>query len=314
MTVSIRIAAPETDLPAIAALIGQDDPLPLTVEDLQKWEARQFEGQLRRWSVATDETDRIVGHASAVHLPWMPPGSFELWLIVDDAHRARGIGAQLWDDVLGFALANGATVLEGHARETCPEGIRFAQARGFSIDRHIFESELVLTDFDESRFAGIVEAVEATGIRFFSLADQDTPDVRHKLYEVNRRTALDIPGSRDEFSSFEEFSQIVFPASWFRAEGQILAADGDAVIGLSAAGYYSQTNSMYNLMTGVDRAYRGRGIAQALKLLVIRLARRLGASYVRTNNDSLNAAILAINRRLGYRPLPGYFRLIKHLT
>lgn len=314
MTVSIRVAAPETDFPALAELIGQGDPLPLTVEDLQKWEARKFPGQIRRWSVATDEKDRIVGHASAVHLPWMSPGRFELWLIVDTAHRGRGIGAQLYDDVLGFSLAHGATVLEGHARESCPEGIRFAQARAFTIDRHIFESELRLADLGESQFSGVVEAVEATGIRFFSLADQDTPEIRHKLYEVNRRTALDIPGSRDEFSSFEEFSQIVFSAAWFRAEGQILAADGDVVIGLGAAGYYSQTNSMYNLMTGVDRAYRGRGIALALKLLVIRVARRLGAGTIRTNNDSLNAPMLAINRKLGYRPLPGYFRLVKHVT
>jgi hypothetical protein len=44
------------------------------------------------------------------------------------------------------------------------------------------------------------------------------------------------------------------------------------------------------------------------------VARRLGAGTIRTNNDSLNAPMLAINRKLGYCPLPGYFRLVKHLT
>lgn len=65
---------------------------------------------------------------------------------------------------------------------------------------------------------------------------------------------------------------------------------------------------MYNMVTGVDRAHRGHGVAQALKLLAIRCARRYGAIYIRTHNDSENAPILAINRKLGYQPQPGLYQ------
>lgn len=58
------------------------------------------------------------------------------------------------------------------------------------------------------------------------------------------------------------------------------------------------------------RDYRGRGLAQALKLQTVLLARRAGMRTIRTNNDSLNAPMLAVNRKLGYRPEPGYYELL----
>ena len=66
---------------------------------------------------------------------------------------------------------------------------------------------------------------------------------------------------------------------------------------------------MYNLMTGVAPAYRGRQIAQILKLNAIQFAKEFGADYIRNHKDSKNAAMLAINRKLGYQPHPGEYRL-----
>ncbi|GCE09357.1 hypothetical protein KDAU_66860 [Dictyobacter aurantiacus] len=78
---------------------------------------------------------------------------------------------------------------------------------------------------------------------------------------------------------------------------------------MTAAGYFPTTNSMYNMMTGVEPEYRGRGIALALKLLVIRCARKYGVAYLRTNNDSENVPMLTVNRKLGYLPVPGKYLL-----
>jgi GNAT superfamily N-acetyltransferase len=195
-----------------------------------------------------------------------------------------------------------------------PESLAFAQRRGFAIDRHGLPSRLDLATFDERPFAGAVERAETQGVRFFSLADTgNTLEAREKLYELNRTTGQDIPGSDPTFPPFEDFSRSVFEASWFRADGQILAADGDRWVGLAAVGYNEETRTAYNAFTGVDRDYRGRGLALALKLLAIQRAREYGATSMRTGNDSRNAPILAINRKLGYRPLPGHYRLIRTL-
>jgi RimJ/RimL family protein N-acetyltransferase len=56
------------------------------------------------------------------------------------------------------------------------------------------------------------------------------------------------------------------------------------------------------MFTGTLRAYRGRGLALAVKLASIRWAREHGITSMSTHNDETNAAMLAINRRLGYRP------------
>lgn len=82
---------------------------------------------------------------------------------------------------------------------------------------------------------------------------------------------------------------------------------------MTAAGYFPTNNYMYNMMTGVEPSYRGRHIALALKLLVIECARSYGAAYMRTNNDSENAPMLAVNHKLGYQLQPGRYLLTQSL-
>jgi len=57
-------------------------------------------------------------------------------------------------------------------------------------------------------------------------------------------------------------------------------------------------------MTAVRRAWRGHGLATALKLRTIAYAIDQGLAALETGNDEGNLAMQAVNRRLGYRPLP----------
>lgn len=105
-------------------------------------------------------------------------------------------------------------------REDCAEGLRFAEQRGFAVNRHLFESAIDLATFDESPFAGLVEALQADGIQFLSLADVDMdPGYLRQLYEVNYRAVSDDPGSTGGFVSFEDFEEILLSASWFDPPG-----------------------------------------------------------------------------------------------
>ncbi len=49
------------------------------------------------------------------------------------------------------------------------------------------------------------------------------------------------------------------------------------------------------------RPWRGRGVAKAMKSAQIAWAKRTGLERLETANDSPNTAMLAVNRRLGYR-------------
>lgn len=303
---SIRATEYARDVERIVAIANTERHDPTTVEAVLAHETIIAPDSVSIRLVAEESDGYVIGYGEASHSPWDEPGAFELELVVDPAWRRRGVGVALWQVTSQRMAQAGATRVTTEIRENAALAERFAQARGFSLERRRFESMLDLARFDETRFTGVIERLEADGARFFSLADVgDTEEARLRAYEINKRAALDIPGRVQTFAPFEEWRRFVCDAVWYRPEGQILVALGETWVGLAAVGYFAESNSMYNMVTGVDRAYRGRGLALGLKLRTIQLAQQVGAAYIRTHNDSENAPMLAINRKLGYQPQPG---------
>ena len=161
-----------------------------------------------------------------------------------------------------------------------------------------------------------MEAIEATGSRLLSFVDAgDSQKTRQKLYEINRIAAVDDPAAEDQgFPSFDVWCGLIPESAGFQPEGQLLAAEGERYIGLSAIAYDDETNTAHTLITGVHPDYRGRRIATALKLHAIRFAQASGARRIITETDSRNAAMMAINSKLGFQPQPGYYGLRKRLA
>jgi GNAT superfamily N-acetyltransferase len=125
-------------------------------------------GPDRQRIVAVADRGWIAGFVEVGHYPWLPAQHFWLWVVVDPRVEHRGIGTQLHHTALAFARERGATRLYSQVRDDCQACLDFAQQRGFSIARHLWESTLELSRFDERRFAGVVDGVAATGIRFFT--------------------------------------------------------------------------------------------------------------------------------------------------
>jgi GNAT superfamily N-acetyltransferase len=310
----IRPLVLQTDLSRAVELINLVESEPIQPSDFENWESNAPPGRIVLRVVAEDDQHAVTGYAYAVHETWLPAGHFNIGIIVEPLSRCQGIGAALYAELEAFTQANNGTQLTVSVHEDSHADLRFAEQRGFRIERHLFESVLDLNTFDESPYSGLISALEATGIRFFSLADAgNTRTALRKLYDVNYATVLDIPGAEQDWVAFEAFETYTRQAEWFRPEGQLLAADGDEYIALSAVQLISEKKGAYNLMTGVLPAYRGRKIALALKLLAIGYAKANGAVYLRTHNDSMNGPMLAINRKLGYQPLPGKWILKKNI-
>src|SRR5689334_17225501 len=138
----------------------------------------------------------MIGYAAAARVPWMQPGRFNVHVLVDPADCRQGVGAQMFADCLTFLRASHATSLETWVFDNRPESVRFAENQGFSIHRHIFESTLDVRAFDATPYAGVIEGVEASGIRLLSLADVgNTPETRRKVWEIDCASQLDIPGT-----------------------------------------------------------------------------------------------------------------------
>lgn len=301
----------EADYPRIAELMNMFASTPITPEELLHRHQASSPETIRQRMVALDKQEYIVGFAQAVHAPWMPSGKFRVAVNVDRVRHRQGIGSHLYTIAHQFTRFYNASLLESEVREDQPEAVQFAQHRGFTIHRHLFESTLDLARFDEARFQGVIEQVEASGIRFFSLAELgSTFETHKKLHEHILNYAGDIPGLEDEpLPPFEQMRKTLYQAQDFHADAQVIAVDGERWVGSALLTHHPANNSMYNAGSGVERAYRGRHLALALKLLSIRCARRHGVALIRTNNDSENTAMLALNRKLGYIPQPGIYTM-----
>ena len=121
----------------------------------------------------------------------------------------------------------------------------------------------------------------------------------------------DVPGVGDTpRQSNERMNSLV---EVFDKHGFILALDGEKWIGLTMI-LKESDDCYYNSMTGVIQDYRGKGIALALKLKAIEYAQNNNGKYIRTNNDSNNASMLAVNKKLGYEAKSGFFSLVKNVA
>jgi GNAT superfamily N-acetyltransferase len=91
-----------------------------------------------------------------------------------------------------------------------------------------------------------------------------------------------------------------------RPDATFIAVAGDQVVGyakLAISG--SRGNVAWHDLTGVRRAWRGRGIAGALKRTQINWAKANGFRQLKTHNEERNEPVQRLNRRHGYRQEPG---------
>jgi GNAT superfamily N-acetyltransferase len=311
--VNIRTARIETDLVGIVRVCNACDPdHPTSMDNLLSNFLDATPGRVQRRLVAVDEKDAVKGYSLAVHLAEAPAHHFYVWLGVEPSRRGQGTGSALWKLSLEYLQTQAANRLSSDVFDTDPVGLGFAQRRGFTIDRQHFSSILDLHTFNENLYLGGLVALETQGIRFCSLADlPDTPAVRQQFYALNLSVVRDIPGEDWNFDNYPGFfKKHILGSPRFRREDQLLAVSGEELIGFTAVSLFPENQNAWNATTGVIRSYRGRKIALALKVLAARYARLHGARTVQTDNDSLNAPILTINRRMGYRPQPGTYQLV----
>jgi RimJ/RimL family protein N-acetyltransferase len=245
-------------------------------------------------------------------------GLYGMYVIVEPKFRGCGLGSLLYDDLISQAGGLNVRTLKTRVRDNSEESIRFALQHGFEHKRHSIEMLFALTTWDEHRYEGILRSVQAQGFRFTDMAELgDTQEARRKLYHLNSTAAATDPGSDGipPWVSFEDFENFVCKSYWYHPDSQIVAIDSNTGewAAMSAITVFDGADHAYNLFTGTDVRYRGRKLAQAVKALALRKARTFGVSKVRTSHNSENAAMIAIDTKLGYVCTPGTLIMEKGL-
>ncbi len=137
------------------------------------------------------------------------------------------------------------------------------------------------------------------GVTVVSLAER--ADLIGAAYDVYSECLPDMPSASPmRAEPFHEWVSQTLEGPAALPEGAMVALAGDAVIGQAALTLEGGEGTAEHL-TCVRRDWRGRGVARALRSAQIAWAGQAGIERLVTSNDAPNAAMLAVNQRLGYQ-------------
>jgi len=268
-----------------------DDPV--EVEDHLSWLA----SARRHASFLAFDEERAVGAAVIIVEPTREIPYVRLW--VDLEHRRRGAGSALYAAVSGWAAEHGSTHIEVPVQDDDAQGLAFAHKRGFVEDKREAGLVLDLTAIEPPS----VEPPD--GVEILTWAER--PELAQGMYEVALESIPDVPGEEDYLvEPFEGWLEHEMRSRGDKPEATFVALAGDEVIGYAKFSLTdAQPATAHHDLTAVKRAWRGRGVARALKGAQIAWAKESGFEELRTRNEQRNEPIRRLNARFGYRPAPG---------
>lgn len=253
------------------------------------------------------------GDGSVVGVQAISPAYFT-WIAVAEAHQRKGIGTLLLNDVLDDAAEKAAPELTSRVNDGHAGGLALCERFGFKPYLHMVNLKVDLNHWDDSALTPALEKVQAEGIVFKTYADYENNTTnQRRLYELNKALSATVP--RDEVQPFMPFETYVERQIFRKVcphEGLYLAVDGDQWIGMGQVSL--QEGYAFIEMTGVLPAYRGRGIAQALKLLDLQFAKLNQQRIVKTFNDVSNAPMIAVNEKAGFQKGRGFYQVRRKLV
>lgn len=302
----------EPDMARIVGIVNGQSRAPITLAEALRIErGRRLEDKALRL-MATTASGTIVGTGLGFSGIGTKPGEFDIKIRVDGPFQGQGAGRALYEAIEEWAIAEGATRLTAAVREVDQEALAWARRRGYAVEHHIFRSRLDLSRWSSAPFAPAVEKARADGFRFSSFAAEITGEESYeRCYDFIGRLMDDMPGAlgrtrapyerwRNNFRTRPDMN----PAGW------IMTIEGDRWVSLSSV-VRREDGGFFTGFTGVERAYRGQGRALVTKVVALEYALSIGAGEISTENHSVNAPMLAVNRKLGYVAEPGTFHLVK---
>jgi mycothiol synthase len=296
--VEIRRATGPADLETYVRLVNEVSPDEPTSLSYVAWQDATYPGGVRFLATLDGEP---VGQASVGRIYMYPPEFDAFWATIGVVPKARrrGIGTLLLDAVREVAREHGKGWLHVPATDERPEGEAFLAAHGFTeLDRH----KIVRLDL-----AGLPapEVDPPGGVTLTTLAER--PELVEGVHAVAVAAFPDIPSAAEpmavgDLAEFRARDVDELPGWGFAVA--IDDATGEVVGYASLYERVDGAGVYWHDMTAVLPAWRGRGLATALKLATIRAAIEHGAVALETGNDVENAPMRAVNARLGYRPMP----------
>ena len=226
-------------------------------------------------------------------------------------YRRAGFGVRLLRKALDLADEYDRSLLVGHTEEK--DGVAFLKAIGAKFARTSRQSRLPLESVDwemMERWAGEgpQRSPGSSVLWFGNRLDEPYLEAYTKLF-----TEVFNDAPRDEL---ETGDLIITPETLREWEAKFDASGGTAILavaqeadgalsGMTEMAYWPERKTMiHQFLTGVSRPYRGKGLGKWLKAAMLLKVRKdyPQLEFVITDNATTNAAMLAINNQLGFKP------------
>jgi GNAT superfamily N-acetyltransferase len=291
---------------------GSEADYRFTVESWKK-----FGRNSRRWVAEVD--GEVVAFALVLEIKstWSEPGLFWSEIEVLEANRRHGLGGKLYDVLVDEAVGLGGRKLLGEVLDSHHDGQAFAAKRGFVLNEGHGE-QLARLDVRQAVLTGFEEAesyLKSQGLRMERTADFVGGDAARvkAIYRLDMDTHRDVPSPIEWVDiPFEEWFEVIYNGPGRSPQWAWVVLDGVDPVGMARLRLYGRDGAS-NAYTGVRGEYRGRGIARALKHRTVTWCRENGINWIFTGNSVENARMLAINRSLGYRPLPRSIEIVRDI-
>jgi GNAT superfamily N-acetyltransferase len=265
-------------------------------------------GEDRIFRVA-ERDGETVGCVSAFRDPRSADAGFgRIALHVHPSCRGRGIGTALLAEAAAHLRSAGVSQASVWV---LPESVGFARARGFDVSRELRFSALDLTGFDAGPAAGADAGATAgfDGIRLLPLREVDG----QALYEADVAAATDEPGDvPSQPTPYPTWRYEIWEEPGLDRDASTAALAGGVVVSFSLL--LRDGDRAWSDMTATVPEYRGRGLARLVKTATLGRAAASGIRTAYTSNDESSAPMLAVNARLGYRPIATQFSCLTTLT
>lgn len=307
MPVHIRLAE-AGDYPSLADLHNSHNPFELTAEQLRRFDHRSesVDPHFRRAVAVAGGRLVAAGEIRARWADTVQPGRYWVAAQLADPAGCQGPGVQLvsW---LAASIRADVRELAACIRSDYLSRMPWLLKLGFTERFVSWGAHLDLTTFDFAAHEAVPRRLEDAGYRFVAYPELELADKERQLRQLQEHINQDV-------LSFEPIvpsgrSSVLAPD--YLPAGLIIALDpGGRFIGLSSLRQESVGGPLENGLTGVHRAYRGKGVATAVKIRSLEVARSLGATGIGTGGGGRDSPMKHLNRKLGFTTGPDWVTLI----
>lgn len=301
----IRLAVSDADLQQYADMCAKLRPdQTTTVQELRDQDGTMppdsnFERQL---FISNGE---VIAASNTMQGFWTPEKGLYMISVKLGENAPDELCQFMLDQLTERVKVHGATKINIWIPTVHESMVRAIESSGYTFDQANPESMLELEKLDLSQFQEAIDSLMSSDLRVISLQDllaEDPENGMRRYHELDIRLSQDIPlpweFSGEPFESFEK--GFMLESHTFDTIQVVL--DGEKLIGTSML-FRNRHNPIYFLtgLTGVDREYRRRGIAKAIKAMNFNLAKEKGGKFLFCDNEEKNP-MLQLNYQLGFKP------------